>query len=66
MTMQNQASTVATVRPATIETTISKPLQLATALVLGFVFLFGAGFVQTSAVHNAAHDVRHSLSFPCH
>ncbi len=64
--MQNPISAVATVSTETVPTTIAKPLQLATALVLGLVFLFGAGFVQTSAVHNAAHDVRHSLSFPCH
>ncbi len=64
--MQNQTSTAAAMRAETISTTIPKPLQLATAFVLGIVFLYGAGFVQTSAVHNAAHDVRHSLSFPCH
>jgi len=47
-------------------TTVAKPLQLATVFLLGMVMLFGAGFVQTSAVHNAAHDVRHTLAFPCH
>ncbi len=36
------------------------------------VFLFGAGlvfmvgFAHSSAIHNAAHDTRHSLAFPCH
>ena len=51
---------------APVSTTTSKPLQLASVFLLGVVMLFGAGFVQTSAVHNAAHDVRHSLAFPCH
>ncbi len=60
--MQNQSSTAA----VTISTTISKPLQLATAALLGIVILYGAAFVQTSAVHNAAHDMRHSQGFPCH
>lgn len=45
---------------------ISKPLQLTAAFLLGMVMLYGAGFVQTSAVHNAAHDARHSIGFPCH
>ena len=30
----------------------------------GLVFL--VGFSHTSAVHNAAHDTRHGLAFPCH
>lgn len=64
--MKNQAATAATMQTATVSTTISKPLQLVSAFFLGMVFLFGAGFVQTSAVHNAAHDVRHSMAFPCH
>lgn len=44
----------------------SKVLQLAGAFLLGTVILYGAAFAQTSAVHNAAHDMRHSQGFPCH
>jgi len=40
--------------------------QIAGAFLLGMVMLFGAGFVQTAEVHNAAHDARHSIGFPCH
>jgi cobalt transporter subunit CbtB len=25
-----------------------------------------AGFSHIDAVHNATHDVRHSMAFPCH
>jgi len=64
--MQNQTSTTATLRAATVSTSIVKPLQLAFALLLGIVILYGVGFVQTSAAHNAAHDMRHSQGFPCH
>ena len=65
--MKNQTSGPATAGHEIIgQAKISKPLQLATVGILGMVMLFGAGFVQTSAVHNAAHDVRHSLAFPCH
>ena len=46
--------------------TLTKPLQLVGAVLLGTIILYGAGFVNTAAVHNAAHDTRHSQGFPCH
>lgn len=33
---------------------------------LGLFMIWGVGFLDVSAVHNAAHDVRHSAGFPCH
>jgi cobalt transporter subunit CbtB len=36
------------------------------AAVLGTMIIFGVGFVNAAAVHNVAHDTRHSVSFPCH
>lgn len=36
------------------------------ALVLGLGLIFLTGFSHPEVIHNAAHDVRHSLSFPCH
>ena len=36
------------------------------ALFLGLGFIFLVGFAPVSAVHNAAHDTRHSAAFPCH
>lgn len=62
----NTTNTVTLPEVAPVSTTIAKPLQLVAAFFLGMVMLYGAGFVQTSAVHNAAHDVRHTLAFPCH
>ena len=44
----------------------SKGLHLVCALALGATVLFAAGFAQSSSVHNAAHDMRHSQGFPCH
>lgn len=43
-------------------------VAVVTTLVLGLGMLGGVGFVQGSGdfVHNAAHDTRHSISFPCH
>lgn len=36
------------------------------ALILGLGLIFLTGFAYPEVVHNAAHDTRHSLSFPCH
>ncbi|WP_082688613.1 CbtB domain-containing protein [Ruegeria marisrubri] len=36
------------------------------AVVLGFGIITVAGHVQASALHDAAHDVRHATGFPCH
>jgi cobalt transporter subunit CbtB len=33
---------------------------------LGSLLVFVAGFAYSDTVHNAAHDTRHTLSFPCH
>jgi cobalt transporter subunit CbtB len=38
----------------------------ASLLVVGLAFIFLVGFAPISAVHNAAHDTRHSAAFPCH
>jgi len=64
--MQKQASTASTIRTTGFTANIAKPLQLISAFLLGAVILYAAGFVNTSAVHNAAHDMRHSQGFPCH
>ena len=36
------------------------------SMVLGASFIFLIGFSHIDAVHNAAHDTRHSSAFPCH
>lgn len=41
-----------------------KAALLASALAL--VLLYGMGFAPMQALHNAAHDSRHSAGFPCH
>lgn len=49
-------------RPASV--TLAVP-ALAT-IALGLMMLFCVGFLQVSAVHNGAHDTRHTNGFPCH
>ena len=36
------------------------------AVVLGSGLLFVAGFANSAVMHDAAHDTRHSIGFPCH
>ena len=36
------------------------------AIFLGVVFIGVAGFAHYPAIHDAAHDTRHAVSFPCH
>ena len=38
----------------------------ACASILGACLVYFAGFSHIEAVHNAAHDTRHSSAFPCH
>ncbi|MDW6020543.1 CbtB-domain containing protein [Mesorhizobium sp. BAC0120] len=44
----------------------SRLMQLALAGLLGLFVVGFVGFSHIDAVHNAAHDYRHSMSFPCH
>ena len=43
-----------------------RPIAVALAAVLGLGLLFMAGFSPAIALHNAAHDFRHTQNFPCH
>jgi len=64
--MQNQTSNVASHEVTIGSLTISIPVQLACAFLLGAIIMYGVGFLNIGAVHNAAHDARHSQGFPCH
>lgn len=46
--------------------TTRRKLTAALLAALGLVIVFAAGFAPSEAVHNAAHDSRHSFAFPCH
>ncbi len=56
--------------PATLEQSVpvdtTKNVQLIAATALGIIILFGVGFAPMDIAHNAAHDTRHSVAFPCH
>jgi cobalt transporter subunit CbtB len=44
----------------------SLALQNMAAIVFGAIVLFAVGFLPMDVAHNAAHDTRHALVFPCH
>jgi cobalt transporter subunit CbtB len=44
----------------------SRAISIFMAALLGVVIIGVVGFSHVEAVHNAAHDYRHSMSFPCH
>jgi cobalt transporter subunit CbtB len=41
-------------------------VQASLAVLLGLLIVGTVGFSHIDAVHNAAHDTRHSNAFPCH
>jgi cobalt transporter subunit CbtB len=44
----------------------ARAAPIVAAFMLGVFVIAGAGFVSVPAVHNAAHDQRHAIGFPCH
>ena len=36
------------------------------ALLIGSFLVYGAGLANSATLHNAAHDGRHAVAFPCH
>ncbi|WP_210528828.1 CbtB domain-containing protein [Rubellimicrobium arenae] len=44
----------------------SQTLSIAAAALLGLSLIFVAGFANATALHDAAHDQRHAIAFPCH
>jgi cobalt transporter subunit CbtB len=44
----------------------SKIIPLGMSAFLGLFIVGFVGFSHLEVVHNAAHDTRHSLAFPCH
>ena len=56
----NQSATAATA------TATASWVQTAGAMAFGVLILFAVGFAPMDVAHNAAHDTRHTLAFPCH
>jgi cobalt transporter subunit CbtB len=59
-----QRSQTAPASASTVDSNIIA--QAVLAMALGLFIVGVVGFSHISAVHNAAHDVRHANAFPCH
>jgi cobalt transporter subunit CbtB len=46
--------------------TTSRVVSIFAAALLGAFIVGAVGFSHIMVVHNAAHDYRHSMAFPCH
>ncbi|MEZ7813071.1 MAG: CbtB domain-containing protein [Paracoccaceae bacterium] len=51
---------------ALIGNRIDTLISVALAASLGIALLFMSGFAQSATLHDAAHDSRHAIGFPCH
>lgn len=61
--MQND---VISQRPAAAVPSIGIRTACTVAFMMGAGLVFIGGFAHSDVLHNAAHDTRHSLAFPCH
>lgn len=62
-------STISATNSTTVIAKSDQVLSLGSALSLlafGAVIIFLVGFSPMDVAHNATHDSRHALAFPCH
>jgi cobalt transporter subunit CbtB len=51
----------------TVSLSISQRIAGGLAVILvGATLLYAVGLSQLAVAHNAAHDTRHAIGFPCH
>jgi len=63
MSIQTTAPTSQTIAVTASQSTLAQTIG---ALGFGIVMLFAVGFAPMDVAHNAAHDTRHAMAFPCH
>jgi cobalt transporter subunit CbtB len=66
---EGSAMSISTTSHTASTTTATQTQRLTAAIsaaILGACLVYFAGFSHIDAVHNAAHDTRHSSAFPCH
>jgi cobalt transporter subunit CbtB len=64
--MNPSQSTAQSTTLQTIAGTRAGALPALIAMAAGAMLVFVVGFAGSEVLHNAAHDSRHSFSFPCH
>jgi cobalt transporter subunit CbtB len=63
---QKDTSMVTNSAATAVSVSTSKIIPLGMSAILGLFMVGFVGFSHLEVVHNAAHDTRHSLAFPCH
>lgn len=58
--------TTATQTTSAATSSASRAFQLSLSALLGIFVIGFVGFSHLEVAHNAAHDYRHSMAFPCH
>ncbi|MDI7860333.1 CbtB-domain containing protein [Rhizobiaceae bacterium n13] len=58
--------TTITEQKGVVSTSAAKTLALLALGLFGALLIGGVGFAGTPTIHDAAHDVRHTMGFPCH
>jgi len=64
----NTVKQAATLMTAAQTRAVSWPMvyAISAALIIGTLIIATVGFASPEIIHNAAHDIRHGLAFPCH
>jgi len=65
MTLSTTNSSLNTSESSITQESLTTAQHIA-VLAFGALILFAVGFSPIPEAHNAAHDTRHSLAFPCH
>lgn len=55
-----------TTQTATITRAETSTSGILAAAAAGLLLLFLSGYAQATILHDAAHDQRHAMAFPCH
>ncbi|MCW1841485.1 CbtB domain-containing protein [Prosthecomicrobium hirschii] len=69
MTVSIAAASTASTETGLAEAGIDRVVALkaaAVAALMGLALVFTTGFAHPELLHNAAHDSRHAMNFPCH
>jgi len=56
-----------TTRTNTVQVSVSQRISAGLAVIfVGTTLLYTVGLSHMAVAHNAAHDTRHAIGFPCH
>ena len=55
-----------TTQTASIARSDTSAMGLVLAVLAGAFLLMASGIAQATVLHDAAHDQRHAMAFPCH